>query len=225
MRATGASARSRVHTSCGYPSRARSARGRRGRADRRIRRSSAVIALAPAAEPRRRSPMMLRWISLVPPMIELARVASRPRTHRPSSTRRRRRARAARRARARAVAVSYEPLARLGPEQLHEARLRADLLAAREPVERARVVQPEDLDVDPRLREPLAHARGSSCDPRARQACDQELDRRLVEHLLLPDERRAALVGERRVRDPPAFVLGTDRGSRPGPRRRRGTPR
>ena len=30
--------------------------------------------------------MMLRWISLVPPMIELARDASNPSAHRPSST-------------------------------------------------------------------------------------------------------------------------------------------
>ncbi len=53
-----------------------------------------------------------------------------------------------------------EPLAHARPEQLHDARLRADLLAAGEPGQRARVVQAEDLDVDPRPREPLAHDAG-----------------------------------------------------------------
>ena len=76
-------------------------------------------------------------------------------------------------------------------------------------VERARVVQAEDLDLDPRLREPLAHERVA--EPAARRArLRQAVHRQLVQHLLLPDERRAALVGERRVRDAPALVLRTD---------------
>src|SRR5581483_2002644 len=36
--------------------------------------------------PRRRSPRMLRWISLVPPMIEFARAASNRSAHWPAST-------------------------------------------------------------------------------------------------------------------------------------------
>ena len=143
--------------------------------------------------------MMLRWISLVPPMIELARDASSPSAHRPSSTA--------------CVVVGHEqrvgpehrdrglvePLAHARPEQLHEARLGTDLLAAGEAGQRARVVQAEDLDVDPRLREPLPDER--VVEPAAARArLDQALDRDLVEHLLLPHERRAALVGERRVR-------------------------
>ena len=57
--------------------------------------------------------------------------------------------------------------------------------------------------------EPLAHDRVG--EPTAGGArLDQALDRDLVQHLLLPDERRAALVGERRVGDAPALVLGTD---------------
>ena len=42
--------------------------------------------LGSRGSPRTRSAMMLRWISLVPPMIEFARVDSRPRAHRPRST-------------------------------------------------------------------------------------------------------------------------------------------
>ena len=38
----------------------------------------------------------------------------------------------------------------------------------------------------------------------------QRVHRQLVQHLFPPDERSAALVGERRVRDPPALVLGAD---------------
>ena len=171
--------------------------------------SHRVSRLGSRGRPRMRSPMMLRWISLVPPMIELARVDSRPRAQRPPSIAP---ASSAHEQRAGAEHVGrglVEPLARAGPEQLHDARLRADLLAPLEPGERARVVQAEDLDVDPRLREPLAHARVGRAPARA-HASASALDRGLEQHLLLPDERRAALVGERRVRDPPTLVLRTD---------------
>src|SRR5262249_6352989 len=52
-----------------------------------------------------------------------------------------------------------KPLAHARPEQLHEAGLRTELLTARKPSERARVVQSEELDVHPDLREPLARDR------------------------------------------------------------------
>ena len=51
---------------------------------------------------------------------------------------------------------------------------------------------------------------GRRSSPRARHARDELRDRELVQHLLAPDERRAALVGERGVRDPPALVLRAD---------------
>ena len=51
---------------------------------------------------------------------------------------------------------------------------------------------------------------GSPSRPRRRAGLGQLIHRQLVEHLLLPHERGAALVGQRRVRHTPALVLGAD---------------
>src|SRR5439155_12207459 len=105
--------------------------------------------------------------------------------------------------------VLVETLAHLGPEELHHRRLGSDLLAARKPGQRARVVQTEDLDVHPGLRELLTNQRvgGRAAVDRA---APEEVARDLVEDLLLPHEARAALVRERRPRDTPAVVLHAD---------------
>ena len=102
-----------------------------------------------------------------------------------------------------------EPLAQARPEQLHHTRHRPDLLAAGEAGQRAGVVQPEQLDVDPRPREALADEWVGEHAAR-RAGVDQLTHRDFEEHLLLPHERAAALVAERRVRHAPALVLGTD---------------
>ena len=60
------------------------------------------------------------------------------------------------------------------------------------------------------LREALAHERIARRTRGGRTPFDEQPDRDLVEHLLLPHERGAALVGECRVRDPPTFVLRAD---------------
>src|SRR5439155_371456 len=103
-------------------------------------------------------------------------------------------------------------LAHLAPEELHEARLGAERLAALKARQRAPVVEPRDLDLDGVLREPLAEntvpaARRLAVGALARQA--QEV----VEQHAVDDElarRGAALVGERRGGDRPALVLAAD---------------
>ena len=102
-----------------------------------------------------------------------------------------------------------QALAHAGPEQLHQARLRPELLAAREPGEGAPVVEAEELDVDPRAREQLAD--DGVVDPTPGCArLHEALERELEQHLLLPHEGGAPLVRERRVGDGPALVLGAD---------------
>ena len=153
--------------------------------------------------------MMLRWISLVPPMIELARVVSRPRAQRP-----RRRAVVVgveqRAGPSTSTAVSYEPLARRRPRTASRCstprrsprRVRAGRACARCAAGRSR------------RRSTTARAAGARAGRRAAALPRTPSIRRSIasfeQHLLLPDERRAALVGERRVRDPPALVLGAD---------------
>ena len=159
--------------------------------------------------PSRRSPMMLCWISLVPPMIDVARDVSNPSAHRPSSIASLSpgisRASGPRRVDRRVV----EPLAHARPEQLHDARFGTERLAAGQAGTRARVEQAEDLDLDPRLHEPLPHVRVAEEAP-GRTRVGQLTHRHLVQHLFLPHERRAALVGQRRARHAPALVLGAD---------------
>ena len=112
--------------------------------------------------------MMLRWISLVPPMIELARV---DRNRAPTVLRRRHRRRRAsagrrdraRRARSRPGAGSCPPrTASRGSTPSRSPRRGRVAPSVR------CVVQAEDLDVDPRLREPLTHDAGRRVAPRAR---------------------------------------------------------
>src|SRR5205823_9987696 len=102
-----------------------------------------------------------------------------------------------------------EALAGLRPEQLHQARLGTQLLAACQTGERAGVVEPEDLRLDPRRRQPLANERiveqtGTGTRP------PEQADGLLLTHLLAPDEATSALVGEDGVGHPPALVLRSD---------------
>ncbi len=153
--------------------------------------------------------MMLRWISLVPPMIDVGARRQEPEHPGPVVDRvvvGRQEQGIAPQHRERGL---VQPLAHPRPEQLDQARLRAELVAPLEPSERPLVVEAEDLDVDPGCRQPLPSARVGR--PAARPAGrGQPLDRHLMEHLLLPDERRAPLVGQRRVRHAPTLVLRTD---------------
>ena len=154
--------------------------------------------------------MMLRWISLVPPMIELARDVQQP--ERPPSAvdgvvvvghRAARRARAPR-SRSRRAAGSCPPRTasrcstrRRSPRRARGARACARCAGGRS-----------------RRRSTTARAAAARAGRRAGRgaahASVELVHRQLVQHLLLPHERRAALVGERRVRDPPALVLGAD---------------
>ena len=104
--------------------------------------------------------MMLRWISLVPPMIELARDARNPSAQRAVVDRvvvvgqraaRRARAPRARSRRAAGSCSAQNSFTRLDSAPISSPR------ASRASV--PLVVQAEDLDVDPRLREPLPRER------------------------------------------------------------------
>ena len=153
--------------------------------------------------------MMLRWISLVPPMIELARDASRPSTHRPPST-----AAAssgasspsdpAPRPRSRRAAGSCRPrrasrgsIRHRSPRRARGGPACAGCAAGRS---RARSTTGRAAGA----------ATGSAVAPRDAHVCSRRSMATSAQHLLLPDERGAALVGQRRVRHPPALVLGPD---------------
>src|SRR5437016_7547975 len=103
-------------------------------------------------------------------------------------------------------------LAHLAPEELHEARLGAERLAACQPGEGPPVVQAGDRHLDPVPCEPLAEDGIGAARSRVIDALAREPEE-IVEQHAMDDELsgcRAALVRQGRVRDRPALVLGPD---------------
>src|SRR3954454_2370157 len=129
---------------------ARTARRRRGRADRRSPPARLLVWSWPGLSRQTQHPLPDdRALNLARPAHDRVgssgQPAASPFTGREQGLRSEHRTRSV-----------VQTLAALGPHKFHHTRLRPDLVAAGQPGQGASVVETEDLDIDPRLNQPLA---------------------------------------------------------------------